>query len=138
MCLLVIDVYVFQVLGFLGIQDVECWVFSEEISDSIGIYCLYFVWILVVFLVKGIVKSKKGIGGGYVFVCKLCLILLCEVVWVVDGFVVLFLCISFNWYELCVEEGCCYVCVIVYIWMCDVMFGVLQEFSVEDFVIVVW
>ena len=64
------DVYAFQALGFLGLQDAGRWVASEEISEATGIHRPYLVRILAALSAKGVVKSKKGIGGGYALARK--------------------------------------------------------------------
>ena len=128
------DVYAFQALGFLGTQDAERWVPSEEISDSTGIHRPYLVRILAALSAKGVVRSKKGIGGGYALSRKPALISLCEVVRAVDGPVAPLSCISLNWHEPCSEEGRCHARASVYTRMRDAMLDVLGEFSVADLV----
>ncbi|OLV18352.1 Rrf2 family transcriptional regulator [Deinococcus marmoris] len=133
------DVYAFQALGFLGTHspgpgDAARWVSSEEISEATGIHRPYLVRILAALGNKGVVKSKKGIGGGYALARKPALISLCEVVRAVDGPVAPLSCISLNWHESCPEEGRCHVRATVYTRMRDAMLGVLQEFSVADLV----
>ena len=129
------DVYAFQALAFLGRQDPERWVSSEEISEVTGIHRPYLVRILAALGSKGVVKSKKGIGGGYALARKPRLISLCEVVRAVDGPVAPLSCISLNWNEPCVEQDRCHARATVYTRMRDAMLNVLQEFSVEDLVI---
>ena len=58
------DVYAFQALGYLGNQELTRWVSSEEISEATGVHRPYLVRILAALSAKGVVKSKKGIGGG--------------------------------------------------------------------------
>ncbi|MBB5232664.1 Rrf2 family transcriptional regulator [Deinococcus budaensis] len=133
------DVYAFQALGFLGTQALDAqdparWVSSEEISEATGVHRPYLVRILAALTAKGIVKSKKGIGGGYALSRKPRLISLCEVVRAIDGPVAPLSCISLNWHEPCVEENRCHVRATVYTRMRDAMLGVLQDFSVEDLV----
>lgn len=129
------DVYAFQALGFLGSQDPARWISSDEISESTGVHRPYLVRILAALTAKGVVKSKKGIGGGYVLARKPQLISLCEVVRAIDGPVAPLSCISLNWHEPCVEEDRCHARATVYKRMRDAMLGVLQEFSVQDLVI---
>ncbi|WP_135228742.1 Rrf2 family transcriptional regulator [Deinococcus fonticola] len=128
------DVYAFQALGYLGSQEQTRWVSSEEISESTGVHRPYLVRILAALSAKGIVKSKKGIGGGYALARKPALISLCEVVRGVDGPVAPLSCISLNWHEPCVEEGRCHARASVYTRMRDAMLEVLGEFSVADLV----
>ncbi|PYE56597.1 Rrf2 family transcriptional regulator [Deinococcus yavapaiensis] len=129
------DVYAFQALGYLGLQDLERWVSSDEVSEKTGVARPYLVRILAALSAKGIVKSKKGIGGGYKLARKPRLISLCEVVRAVDGPVAPLSCISLNWHEDCVEQDRCHARNTVYVRMRDAMLAVLQEFSVEDLVI---
>jgi Rrf2 family protein len=129
------DVYAFQALGFLGAQELTRWVSSEEISEATGVHRPYLVRILAALTAKGVVKSKKGIGGGYALSRKPRLISLCEVVRAIDGPVAPLSCISLNWHEPCVEENRCHARATVYTRMRDAMLAVLQEFSVEDLVI---
>ncbi|WP_291432588.1 RrF2 family transcriptional regulator [Deinococcus sp.] len=129
------DVYAFQALGFLGTQDPARWVSSEEISESTGVHRPYLVRILAALSAKGVVKSKKGIGGGYALSRRPQLISLCEVVRAIDGPVAPLSCISLNWREHCPEEDRCHARATIYTRMRDAMLGVLQEFSVHDLVI---
>ncbi|KEF33313.1 MULTISPECIES: Rrf2 family transcriptional regulator [Deinococcus] len=128
------DVYAFQALGYLGLQEPGRWVPSEEISEATGIQRPYLVRILAALGAKGVVKSKKGLGGGYALSRKPHLISLCEVVRAVDGPVAPLSCISLNWHEPCVEEDRCHARASVYTRMRDAMLAVLQEFSVQDLV----
>ncbi|MFC4426090.1 Rrf2 family transcriptional regulator [Deinococcus navajonensis] len=129
------DVYAFQALGFLGAQEADRWVSSEEISDATGVHRPYLVRILAALSAKGVIKSKKGIGGGYALARKPALISLCEVVRAIDGPVAPLSCISLNWHEPCVEEDRCHARASIYKRMRDAMLGVLQEFSVADLVV---
>lgn len=129
------DIYAFKALGFLGTQDSERWVSSEEISEVTGVHRPYLVRILAALTAKGVVKSKKGIGGGYALGRKPHLISLCEVVRAIDGPVAPLSCISLNWHEGCVEEERCHARSTIYKRMRDAMLGVLQEFSVQDLVL---
>lgn len=128
------DVYAFQALGYLGAQDLGRWVSSDEISEKTRVARPYLVRILAALSAKGVVKSKKGIGGGYALARKAQLISLCEVVRAVDGPVAPLSCISLNWHEECAEQERCHARNTVYRRMRDAMLGVLQEFSVADLV----
>lgn len=128
------DIYAFQALGYLGLQEPQRWVSSDEISERTGIARPYLVRILAVLSGKGVVKSKKGIGGGYALARKPHLISLCEVVRAVDGPVAPLSCISLNWHEDCVEQDRCHARNNIYRRMRDAMLTVLQEFSVADLV----
>ena len=128
------DIYAFQALGYLGLQDGGRWVSSDEISERTRVARPYLVRILAMLTNKGVVKSKKGLGGGYALARKPQLISLCEVVRAVDGPVAPLSCISLNWHEACVEEDRCHARGAVYTRMRDAMLGVLQEFSVADLV----
>ena len=128
------DIYAFQALGFLGTQDPARWVSSEDISVATSVQRPYLVRILAALSTKGIVKSKKGIGGGYALARKPHLISLCEVVRAIDGPVAPLSCISLNWHEPCVEEARCHARTTVYTRMRDAMLSVLQELSVQDLV----
>ena len=129
------DIYAFQALGYLGTQDGQRWIASDEISEHTHIARPYLVRILAALSAKGILKSKKGIGGGYALARKPQLISLCEVVRAVDGPVAPLSCISLNWRESCPEEDRCHARNTVYTRMRDAMLAVLQEFSVQDLVI---
>lgn len=128
------DVYAFQALSYLGRQSLERWVSSEEISESTGVQRPYLVRILAALSAKGVIKSKKGIGGGYALARKPALISLCEVVRAVDGPVAPLSCISLNWHEDCLEQNRCHARATVYTRMRDAMLDVLGEFSVADLV----
>ena len=129
------DIYAFQALGYLGTQDGQRWVASDEISEHTHIARPYLVRILAALSAKGVLKSKKGIGGGYALARKPQLISLCEVVRAVDGPVAPLSCISLNWRESCPEEDRCHARNTIYTRMRDAMLAVLQEFSVQDLVI---
>ncbi len=128
------DIYAFQALGYLGLQEAGRWVSSDEISERTRVARPYLVRILAMLSNKGVVKSKKGLGGGYALARRPQLISLCEVVRAVDGPVAPLSCISLNWHETCVEEDRCHARGTVYTRMRDAMLGVLQEFSVADLV----
>lgn len=129
------DVYAFQALAFLGMQEPERWVASEEISEATGVHRPYLVRILAALSAKGVVRSKKGIGGGYALARQAHLISLCEVVRAVDGPVAPLSCISLNWHEPCTEEDRCHARGTIYRKMRDAMLAVLQDFSVADLVV---
>ncbi|UQN06583.1 RrF2 family transcriptional regulator [Deinococcus sp. QL22] len=149
------DVYAFQALGYLGLQhgapvgaapqpgqptgqtvgQPSRWISSDEISEATGIHRPYLVRILAALTAKGVVKSKKGIGGGYALARKPQLISLCEVVRAIDGPVAPLSCISLNWHEECVEQERCHARNTIYTRMRDAMLAVLQEFSVQDLVV---
>ncbi|WP_420595927.1 Rrf2 family transcriptional regulator [Deinococcus sp.] len=129
------DIYAFQALGYLGTQEAGRWVSSDEISEQTHIARPYLVRILAALSGKGVVKSKKGIGGGYTLARKPQLISLCEVVRAIDGPVAPLSCISLNWRESCAEEARCHARNTIYTRMRDAMLAVLQEFSVQDLVI---
>ncbi|MBB6097987.1 Rrf2 family protein [Deinobacterium chartae] len=126
------DIYAFQALGYLGTQPLDRWVSSDEISESTGIARPYLVRVLAVLSGKGIVKSKKGIGGGYALSRKPHLISLCEVVRAVDGPVAPLSCISLNWHEPCVEEPRCHARTAVWQRIRDALLAVLGDVSVAD------
>ena len=138
------DIYAFQSLGYLGAQyqgpdqlkdgETERWISSDEISEHTHIARPYLVRILAALTAKGVIRSKKGIGGGYALARRPRLISLCEVVRAVDGPVAPLSCISLNWGEHCVEEDRCHARNTVYKRMRDAMLSVLQEFSVDDLV----
>ncbi|MFC4453083.1 RrF2 family transcriptional regulator [Deinococcus sonorensis] len=128
------DIYAFQALGYLGTQDAARWISSDDISEHTGIARPYLVRILAALSAKGVIRSKKGIGGGYALARKPQLISLCEVVRAVDGPVAPLSCISLNWREHCAEEERCHARNTVYVRMRDAMLAVLQEFSVNDLV----
>ncbi|MDB5044256.1 MAG: Rrf2 family transcriptional regulator [Deinococcus sp.] len=111
------------------------WISSDEISEATGIHRPYLVRILAALTAKGVVKSKKGIGGGYALARKPQLISLCEVVRAIDGPVAPLSCISLNWHEECVEQERCHARNTIYTRMRDAMLAVLQEFSVQDLVV---
>lgn len=129
------DIYAFQALGYLGTQELTRWVSSDEISEHTGVARPYLVRILAVLTGKGVIKSKKGIGGGYALARKPQLISLCEVVRAIDGPVAPLSCISLNWREPCEEQDRCHARNTVYTRMRDAMLAVLQEFSVQDLVV---
>lgn len=128
------DVYAFQALAYLGGQDPARWISSDEIAEHTDVARPYLVRILAALSAKGVVRSKKGIGGGYALSRKAHLISLCEVVRAVDGPVAPLSCISLNWHEDCAVQHICHARNTVYVRMRDAMLGVLQEFSVADLV----
>lgn len=128
------DIYAFNALGYLGSQEPSRWISSEEISEATRIQRPYLVRILAALSARGIIKSKKGIGGGYALARKPTLISLCEVVRAIDGPVAPLSCISLNWHEPCAEENRCHARASVYTRMRDAMLDVLGEYSVADLV----
>ncbi|ADV67573.1 Rrf2 family transcriptional regulator [Deinococcus maricopensis] len=128
------DVYAFQALAYLGMQGPDRWIASEEISEQTGVARPYLVRILAALAAKGVVKSKKGIGGGYALARKPHLVSLCEVVRAIDGPVAPLSCISLNWREPCPEQDRCHARNTIYTRMRDAMLTVLQDFSVADLV----
>jgi len=129
------DVYAFQALGYLGMQPLERWVSGDEISEHTGIARPYLVRVLSALSSKGVLKSKKGIGGGYALARKPHLISLCEVVRAVDGPVAALSCISLNWHEACVEQDRCNARNKVWRKVRDALLEVLGEMSVMDLVV---
>jgi Rrf2 family transcriptional regulator, cysteine metabolism repressor len=128
------DVYAFQALGYLGTQDLTHWISGDDISEHTKIARPYLVRILAALSAKGIVKSKKGIGGGYALARKPHLISLCEVVRAVDGPVAALSCISLNWHDPCEEQDRCVARNKVWRKIRDVLLEVLGEMSVADLV----
>ncbi len=141
------DIYAFQALGYLGLhwaaqssardgsaQQPARWVASDEISEATGVARPYLVRILAVLSAKGLVRSKKGIGGGYALNMSPQSITLRDVVRAIDGPVAPLSCISLKWHEPCPEEARCHARNTVYTRMRDAMLAVLEEFSVADLV----
>lgn len=126
------DIYAFQALGYLGTQSLERWVSGEEISEKTGIARPYLVRVLALLSSKGIIHSKKGIGGGYALSRKPHLISLCEVVRAVDGPIAPLSCASFNWHEPCEVENTCNARAKVWQRIRDALLDVLGELSIED------
>ncbi|GEM45440.1 Rrf2 family transcriptional regulator [Deinococcus cellulosilyticus] len=128
------DIYSFQALGYLGMQELDRWVSSDEISEHTGIARPYLVRILALLSSKNIIKSKKGIGGGYALARKPHLVSLCEVVRAVDGPVAPLSCISLNWHEDCPEEPRCFARNRIWRRIRDAVLEVLGEMTVADLV----
>lgn len=110
------------------------WVSSDEISEATGVARPYLVRILAALSTKGLIRSKKGIGGGYALGSPPQDITLRDVVRAIDGPVAPLSCISLNWHDPCPEEERCHARNSIYVKMRDAMLGVLAQFSVADLV----
>lgn len=126
------DVYAFQALGFLGTQERDRWVGSEEISEATGVARPYLVRILATLGSSAIVASKKGTGGGYALARPAAEITLRDVMRAIDGPVAPLSCVSLNWHQACVVEDRCHARSAVWMRVRDALLAALAEATVED------
>lgn len=126
------DIYAFQALGFLGTQERDLWVGSEQISESTGVARPYLVRILATLSSNGIVASKKGAGGGYSLARPAGEITLRDVMRAIDGPVAPLSCVSLNWHQPCVVEDRCRARNSVWIRVRDALLAALAEATVAD------
>jgi Rrf2 family protein len=129
------DIYAFQALGFLGTQERDRWVASDDISEATGVARPYLVRILATLSGRGIVSSKKGTGGGYALAHPADQITLKDVVRAIDGPVAPLSCVSLNWHKDCPEQERCHVRDNVWMRVRDAMLAALSTVSVEDLAI---
>lgn len=126
------DIYAFQALGYLGTQDRERWVGSDEISEATGVARPYLVRILATLSHHEIIVSKKGTGGGYALAREATAINLRDVMRAIDGPVAPLSCVSLNWNEPCVVQDRCHARVSVWQRVRDALLEVLATVSVGD------
>ncbi len=126
------DIYAFQALGFLGTQPRGRWVSSGGISTATGVARPYLLRVLAVLNSRGLVTSKKGVGGGYALARPALEISLRDVLRAVDGPVAPLACVSLNWRAACPEESRCHARGTVWERVRDRMLEVLADVSVED------
>jgi Rrf2 family protein len=129
------DIYAFQALGFLGTQERDRWVASDDISEATGVARPYLVRILATLSGRGIVSSKKGTGGGYALAHPAEEINLKDVVRAIDGPVAPLSCVSLNWHKDCPEQERCHVRDSVWTRVRDAMLAALGTVTVEDLAI---
>lgn len=129
------DVYAFQALGYLGTQPPGRWVSSEGISGATGVARPYLLRILAVLHGRGLVASKKGVGGGYALARPAAEISLRDVLRAVDGPVAPLACVSLNWRVSCTEEERCHARTTVWERVRERLLEVLADVSVEDLAI---
>lgn len=126
------DIYAFQALGFLGTQNREAWVSSDDISRATGVAKPYLVRILANLNHHGIVVSKKGAGGGYALAAEANTITLKTVMRAIDGPVSPLACVSLNWHQACPKEDHCKARGSVWERIRDAMLAILDEVTVAD------
>lgn len=126
------DIYAFQALGFLGTQERDRWVASDDISEATGVARPYLVRILATLSGRGIVASKKGTGGGYALADEPGSISLKDVVRAIDGPVAPLSCVSLNWHKECPDQDGCHARANVWMRVRDAMLAALSTVTVED------
>lgn len=126
------DVYAFQALGYLGTQEREQWIGSEQIAEATGVARPYLVRILATLSSQAIIASKKGTGGGYALARDADEITLRDVMRAIDGPVAPLSCVSLNWHEPCVVEDRCHARSRVWLRVRDALLDALAEATVED------
>ena len=126
------DIYAFQALGYLGTQELDLWVGSEQISDATSVARPYLVRILATLSNNGIVASKKGAGGGYALARPATEITLRDVMRAIDGPVAPLSCVSLNWHQACVVEDRCRARNSVWMRVRDALLAALAEATVAD------
>lgn len=126
------DIYAFQALGFLGTQELDSWVGSEQISEATGVARPYLVRILATLGGSEIVASKKGTGGGYALARPADAITLRDVMRAIDGPVAPLSCVSLNWHQTCAVEDRCHARNGVWLRVRDALLAALAEATVAD------
>ncbi len=126
------DIYTFQALGYLGMQPIDKWVSSDDISGATNVARPYLVRILATLSHKNIIASKKGTGGGYALARPAEEINLKEVMRIIDGPVAPLSCVSLNWHEDCIEESRCHARESLWERVRDAVLAVLEEVTVAD------
>lgn len=126
------DIYVLKALGYLGAQDRERFVGSEEISKGVGVNRTYLVRLLAALSGHGLVESKKGVGGGYRLPRPPQDIGLLEVMRAVDGPIAPLSCVSLNWPKACECQNQCNVRNKVWLQIRNAVIAVLSQATVAD------
>ncbi|MEM7734359.1 MAG: Rrf2 family transcriptional regulator [Deinococcota bacterium] len=126
------DIYAFQALGYLGIQEATRWVGSDDISLATGVAKPYLARILATLCQHDIVVSKKGAGGGYKLARPAEDISLKQVMRAIDGPVAPLACVSLNWHQDCQQAPTCHVQGRVWTRLRDAILDILDDVSVAD------
>ncbi|MEM6430094.1 MAG: Rrf2 family transcriptional regulator [Deinococcota bacterium] len=126
------DIYAFQALGYLGIQDPARWAGSDDISRATGVAKPYLARILATLCQHDIIVSKKGAGGGYKLAHAPSDISLKQVMRAIDGPVAPLACVSLNWHQDCVQAPNCHVQGRVWARLRDAILDILEDVSVAD------
>ena len=101
--------YAFKALMYMAQQDKQRPILIAEISDQKTIPLKFLENILLQLKKAGILDSKKGKGGGYLFAKNPTDIKLATVMRLIDGPISLLPCVSLYFYERCKncdEKGC--------------------------------
>jgi Rrf2 family protein len=93
--------YAFQALMYLSEKEKEGPVLIAEISKKKKIPLKFLENILLELKKAGILKSKKGKGGGYFFGKEPADVTLATVMRLIDGPIALLPCVSLHFYEKC-------------------------------------
>lgn len=126
------DMYAFQALAYLAMDGHGAWVPGEAISAATGVAQPYLARVLATLVGSGIVKSKKGAGGGYALARAAVDINLRDVLRAVDGPVAPLACVSLKWRVRCPEEWRCHARSAIWEKVRDGILEVLSAVSVED------
>ena len=93
--------YAFKALMFMAQQDIQRPILIAEISEQKNIPLKFLENILLQLKKAGILDSKKGKGGGYLFLKNPADIKLATVMRLMDGPISLLPCVSLHFYTKC-------------------------------------
>ncbi|MDB5191020.1 MAG: Rrf2 family transcriptional regulator [Segetibacter sp.] len=125
--------YAFQALMYMARQQSEVPVLIAEISQAKGIPLKFLENILLQLKKSGILASKKGKGGGYLFAQQPETIMLATVMRLMDGPIALLPCVSLYFYSKCknCDESFCGLSKVM-IQVRDASLAILESQSVAD------
>lgn len=126
------DIYALQALAHLAVEGDGDWIPGEAMSVAIGVPQPYLARVLATLGASGIVRSKKGVGGGYALARAAVDISLRDVLRAVDGPVAPLACVSLNWRVACPEEGRCHARDAIWLRVRDAILEVLATVNVAD------
>ncbi len=132
MRLSITDVHAFRALGYLGTRPLDDLTGSDEISEATGVARPYLVRVLATLVASGIVRSRKGVNGGYALARPAEEINLREVMRAIDGPIAPLSCVSLNWFNPCPEADRCHARTAVYQRLRDVMLDALSQITVAE------
>jgi Rrf2 family protein len=128
------DIYAFKALAYLGSLPNSTWAHADEIARKAGVPRPYLVRLLAALSGRGVIGSRRGVGGGYALSRPAGDITLLEVMRAIDGPIAALSCTSLNWPKACPEASRCRARGRVWTHVRDAIIAVLETTSVADLV----
>lgn len=135
MRLSITDVHAFRALGYLGTRPLDNLTSSDDISEATGVARPYLVRVLATLVANGLVRSRKGVKGGYALARPAEEINLRDVMRAIDGPIAPLSCVSLNWYSPCPEAHRCHARTTIHERLRDVMLEALSQITVAELVV---